>query len=76
MGKKTSPTDIRVFGKLPNGATVLSWRWDDEERHKIVLCMSSYDFVTWKLAANGEAYWGHYYYTDLKAAMVDFETRR
>lgn len=68
--------DIRVFGKLPNGAMVLRWRWDREGHHQVVLCIFNHEYVTWKVDSAGAAYWGHYYQTDLEAAVQDFKTRR
>lgn len=57
------------FNRLPNGAHVIDQHGD------IVLCRFRNEFVTWMVASDGEAYWGHYF-PDFDSAVDDYRKRR
>jgi hypothetical protein len=56
--------------KLNNGAEII------EQRGEVVLARwnSPHPFVTWRVDDEGNAYWGHYFKTELEA-RYSFERR-
>lgn len=72
---------MQVGDKLPNGATVLEYKsfngpfGYDDVRNVVLAKTDGYmPYVTWRLDAIGNAYWGHYY-SNLNEAKKDFQER-
>jgi hypothetical protein len=76
----TTLTRQLKFGDiLPNGATVIAFR-PTNSFDFVVLAHGDNDFVTWVGQFNQQGkphtWAGHYFFDDLKEAVLDFEKRR
>lgn len=69
---------IKIEDTLKNGATVLQVRADGHGGEVVLALYSGSEFVTW-VASYGpdspETFWGHYFDSDLPAALADFQDR-
>lgn len=74
------PRTIVVGDTLRNGGVVLAVKPYVPGHSRdglIVLALCRGEFVTWVSEADGsEAFWGHYFRTDLGKALADFEARK
>lgn len=68
---------LQVGTRLRNGALVLqSAPYPGHPSGVLVLCLSRDEFVTWAVNPTDlEAYWGHYFGSDLGSALADFTAR-
>ena len=58
--------------KLNNGAELLD---RDAETGIVLAKFRGSEYVTWATSANGDAFWGHYFGSDVVAASKDFTVR-
>lgn len=75
------PKPVGVGNRLRNGALVLAvkpYAGAMPDTGIVVLALANQrEFVTWVCYPDGsEAYWGHYFNTDIAAALRDYEARR
>jgi hypothetical protein len=57
--------DIVSETHLPNGAEIIA----ANEAKRVVLCWYGgfQPYVTWRVDANGNAFWGHYFQSEIQA---------
>lgn len=64
-------TAIEVGKALPNGALVLAFN----NTANTILALWHTEFVTWRVDAQGNAFWGHYFQIDSEGAWEDYKHR-
>jgi hypothetical protein len=76
MLETTQAFDITVANCLPNGAMILERRKHPNGGYVVLCCweQSAAKYVTWRVDANGAAFWGHYY-MDIAEAAKDYKER-
>ena len=57
---------------LKNGAEIINM---DSIAGIVLAKFRGFEYVTWNVDADGNAYWGHYFNDDLNAARIDYADR-